>query len=95
LCFPFILMLGIPPAAILWIMLRRGAPLTPSRTAAFGALAAAGFGNFCVRLVHAEDVSLMLIVWHVGGILLLTAITSAAGRRLLNWRSIRTDNFSL
>jgi hypothetical protein len=89
LCLPFILILGTPPAVILWMMLRRGAPLTPSWTAALGALAAAGFGNFCVRLVHAEDVSLMLIVWHIGGIFLLTALTSIAGRRLLNWRSVR------
>jgi hypothetical protein len=69
-------------------MLRRGAPLTPSSTAALAALAAAGIGNFCVRLVHAEDVSLMLVVWHVGGMFLLTAATAAAGRRLLNWKSI-------
>jgi len=90
LCLPFIIILGTPPAVILWMMLRRGAPLTPSWTAAFGALAAAGFGNFCVRLVHAEDVSLMLIVWHIGGIFILTAATSAFGRSLLNWRSVKT-----
>jgi len=89
LCLPFIIILGTPPAIILWMMLRRGAPLTPSGTAALGALAAAGFGNFCVRLVHAEDVSLMLIVWHIGGIFLLTAATSAFGRFLLNWRSVK------
>jgi hypothetical protein len=89
LCLPFIIMLGTPPAVILWMMLRRGAPLTPSWTAALGALAAAGFGNFCVRLVHAEDVSLMLIVWHIGGVFVLAAATSTFGQSLLNWRSIR------
>jgi hypothetical protein len=89
LCLPFIIILGTPPAFILWFMLRRGAPLTPSWTAGLGALAAAGFGNFCVRLVHAEDVSLMLIVWHIGGIFLLTAATSAFGRSLLNWKAIK------
>jgi len=89
LCLPFIVILGTPPAVILWMMLRRGAPLTPSWTAALGALAAAGFGNFCVRLVHAEDVSLMLIVWHLGGILIFTAAASAFGGRLLNWRLIK------
>jgi hypothetical protein len=89
LCLPFIIILGTPPAIILWMMLRRGAPLTPPSTAALGALAAAGFGNFCVRLVHAEDVSLMLIVWHVGGIFILAAVTSAFGRSLLSWRAIK------
>ncbi|HLQ76785.1 MAG TPA: NrsF family protein, partial [Terriglobia bacterium] len=79
LCLPFIIILGTPPAIVLLMMLRRGAPLTPSWTAALGALAAAGFGNFCVRLVHAEDVSVMLIVWHIGGIFILAAASSAFG----------------
>jgi len=89
LCLPFIVILGTPPAIILWTMLRRGAPLTPAGTAALAALAAAGVGNFCVRLVHAEDVSVMLVVWHVGGIFVLTAVTSAFGRSLLNWRTTK------
>jgi hypothetical protein len=88
LCFPYIAILGSAPAVILWAMLRRGAPLTPHLTMACLALAAAGIGNFCVRLVHPEDVSLMLLVWHLGGISLLVALTSAAGRRFLNWRSV-------
>lgn len=88
LCFPYILILGTPPAILLWMMLRRGAPLFPSSTAALGAIAAAGIGNFCVRLVHAEDVSVMLVVWHVGGILFLTGLASVAGDHFLNWRRI-------
>ncbi len=88
LCFPFILILGTPPAILLWIMLRRGAPMVPESTAALGAIAAAGVGNFCVRLVHAEDVSVMLVVWHMGGILLLTGIAALTGDRFLNWRNI-------
>jgi hypothetical protein len=88
LCFPYIVILGTPPAVLLWAMLRRGAPLAPRSTAALGAIAAAGLGNFCVRLVHAEDVSVMLVVWHMGGILLLTGIASMAGDHFLDWRKI-------
>jgi hypothetical protein len=87
-CFPSIIALGTAPAIVLWIMLRRGAPLTPRLTVALGALAAAGLGNFCVRLGHPEDVTVMLLVWHVGGVLLLAALASAAGRSLLKWRSV-------
>jgi len=86
-CFPFIIFLGTAPAIILWKMLRRGAPLTPHMTAGLGALAAAGVGNFCVRMVHQEDVTLMLLVWHVGGVFLLAFLSSMAGRYLLKWRS--------
>jgi hypothetical protein len=87
-CLPYIVLLGTAPAIVLWIMLRRGAPLTPRSTAALGVLAAAGLGNFCVRLGHPEDVTVMLLVWHAGGVIALAAIASVAGRTFLNWRSI-------
>jgi hypothetical protein len=87
-CFPFVVILGTAPAIVLWKMLRRGAPLTPDVTAGLGALAAAGVGNFCVRLIHQEDVTLMLLVWHVGGVFLLSILSGTAGRFLLNWRSL-------
>jgi hypothetical protein len=48
------------------VMLQRGAPLTPHVTAALGGLAAAGIGNCGVRVIHPEDVSIMLVVWHIG-----------------------------
>jgi hypothetical protein len=87
-CFPFIALFGAIPAASMVAMLRRGAPLTPHLTAALGALAAAGLGNLGVRLVHPEDVSVMLLVWHIGSVILFTAIAGSVGHRVLNWRSI-------
>jgi hypothetical protein len=91
-CFPIIAVLGTAPGILLWFMLQRGAPLTPRLTVALGALGAAGLGNFCVRLGHPEDVTVMLLVWHVGGVLLLAAIASFAGRSLLSWKSLMNDS---
>jgi len=88
-CFPFIVLLGAIPAFAMVVMLRRGAPLTPHLTAALGGLAAAGLGNLGVRLVHPEDVSVMLLVWHVGGVMAFSAVASGAGHYFFNWRSIR------
>jgi hypothetical protein len=88
-CFPFIVLLGSIPAVAMAIMLRQGAPITPHLTAAFGGLAAAGLGNIVVRLIHPEDVSVMLLVWHVGGVMALSALAGSAGRYFLNWRSIK------
>jgi len=45
-------------------------------------------GNFCVRLIHQEDVTLMLLFWHVGEVFLLSVLTGTAGQYLLNWRSL-------
>jgi hypothetical protein len=70
------------------VILRRGAPLTPHVTSAFGGLAAAGLGNFGLRLFHSQDVSVMVLVWQVGTVFILTIMVAWAGQYLLNWRSI-------
>ena len=87
-CFPFIALSGTVPAIFMALMLRHGAPLTPRLTAGLGALAAAGLANFFLRLFHPENVTLMLLFWHVGGVFVLSALAASAGRYLLNWRSI-------
>jgi hypothetical protein len=87
-CFPAILLVGAVPAIAMAVMLRRGAPLTPITTSALGGLAAAGIGNFGLRLFHPQDASLMVLVWQVGAVCVLTAMAACAGRYLLSWRSI-------
>jgi hypothetical protein len=87
-CFPAIVLVGAVPAIAMAIMLRRGAPLTPHITSALGGLAAAGLGNFGLRLFHSQDASPMVLVWQVGTVFILTAMAAWAGRYLLNWRSI-------
>jgi hypothetical protein len=87
-CFPAIVLVGAVPAIAMAIMLRRGAPLTPHITTALGGLAAAGLGNFGLRLFHSQDASLMVLVWQVGTVFILTAFAAWAGQYLLNWRSI-------
>jgi hypothetical protein len=86
LCFPSIILLGAVPALTMGLMLRRGAPLTPHLSSALGGLAAAGIGNAGVRLIHPEDVTVMLLVWHVGGVMGLSILAGSAGRYLLNWQ---------
>jgi hypothetical protein len=87
-CFPAIVLVGAIPAIAMAVMLRRGAPLTPHATTALGGLAAAGLGNFGLRLFHPQDASLMVLVWQVGTVIALSALSGWAGRHLLNWRSI-------
>jgi len=69
-------------------MLRRGAPLTPHLMTALGGLAAAGLGNFGLRLFHEQDASLTVLVWQFGTVFMLSALAGWAGHYLLNWRSI-------
>jgi hypothetical protein len=88
ICFPAITLVGAAPAIVIAVMLRRGAPLNPHLSAALGGLAAAGLGNFGLRLFHPQDASLMVLVWQLGTVFALSAIASCAGRYLLNWPSL-------
>jgi len=90
-CFPAIILVGMVPAIAMAFMLRRGAPLTPHLTTALGGLAAAGLGNFGLRLFHPQDASIMVLVWQMGTVFVLTALAGWAGRFLLDWR-VLTEN---
>ena len=87
-CFPAIVLVGAIPAVAMVAMLRRGAPLMPCTTVTLGALAAAGLGNFGLRLFHPQDASLMVLVWQFGSVFILTAVSGCMGRYILNWRSL-------
>ena len=87
-CLPAIVLVGALPAVAMVIMLRRGAPLYPYLSAGFGALAAAGLGNFGLRFFHPQDASLMVLVWQFGSVFILTALGCCLGRFVLNWRSL-------
>ncbi len=84
-CFPAILLVGMVPAIAMALMLRRGAPLTPHVSTALGGLAAAGLGNFGLRLFHPQDASIMVLVWQMGTVFVLTALAGWAGHLLLDW----------
>lgn len=88
ICIPAIALVGTLPAAAMVLMLRKGAPLWPHASAALGGLAAAGLGNFGLRLFHAQDASLMVLVWQMGTVFMLTILCGWAGRLFLDWRPV-------
>jgi hypothetical protein len=88
ICIPAIALVGTLPAVAMVIMLRKGAPLWPHMSAALGGLAAAGLGNFGLRLFHAQDASLMVLVWQMGTVFMLTVLCGWAGRLFLDWRPV-------
>lgn len=84
-CFPSIVAVGAAPAVAMVVLLRKGAPMAPRLTVALGGLAAAALGNFGLRLFHAQDASLMVLVWQVGTVAILSALAGLAGRLVLSW----------
>lgn len=89
-CLTATIFVGIVPIAAMAVMLRRGAPLTPRLTTALGGLAAAGMANFGVRFVHGLDVSVVVLVWHVGALAAFSLVAGATGRSLLKWKTARS-----
>ena len=86
-CVRWILTIAAVPAIAMAIMLRRGAPMAPYVAAALGGLAAAALGNFGLRLFNAEDVSLLMLVWHVGTVVAVSVLAGWAGRHWISWRA--------
>jgi hypothetical protein len=84
-CLPPALVASIVPAIAMVVMLRRGAPLSPRVTVAMGALAVAALTNAGLQLYHADDASIMVLVWHLGSAVILSAVAGWAGRSVLRW----------
>ena len=87
ICVRWILSVGAVPAILLAFMLRRGAPMSPYTTAALGGLAAASLGHFGMRVFQPEEVSVLMVVWHVGTVIAISAFAGWAGRKWMCWRA--------
>ena len=85
LCFPNILIISTVPAVLIFLMVRRGAPIAPITTAALATLAAAALAATALRLFHTQDASLMVLVWQFGSVALLAGIAALFGQYLLPW----------
>lgn len=87
-CVPGIVTAGLVPGIAMAIMLRRGAPLAPLLSVGLGGLSAAALADFGLRLFHAQDSSLMVLVWQVGTVAAFTALSAAFGHRLVRWQHL-------
>jgi|GEM_PF-5402895 len=90
-CSQLILVLSLAPAAIMFVMICRGAPIAPLTTAGLGTLAATALAAVGLRFFHAQDTSLMLLVWQFGTVLVLTAAGALIGQWLQPWQHPRLE----
>jgi Negative regulator of sigma F len=73
------------PAGTMLLMLRRGARLAPAVSMALGVLATGAITNFGLRIFHPGDLSIQILVWHAGGVIVASMIASSVGPRVLPW----------
>lgn len=85
MCFGTIFALSLLPAILIFVMIRRGAPIAPMSTTGLATLAATALAAAALRLFHPQDVSLMLLVWQFGSVILLAGAGFLLGHRMLQW----------
>jgi hypothetical protein len=90
MCLPAIAMGGLLPAIAIAIMLRRGGRFRTGHGCLCGGLAAAALGAAALRLYHAQDAAVMVLVWQLGSVALLTLIAGIVGRAIA---AVRSDRF--
>ncbi|MFM9850335.1 MAG: NrsF family protein [Hyphomicrobiaceae bacterium] len=88
-CLPSILLVSVVPGILMLKMIRQGAPIAPVTTTALAALAAGALGATALRLFHAQDASMMVLVWQFGSVALLAGLGALIGRQLLPWPAPR------
>lgn len=87
-CLPVAAMLGIVPAIVILMMLRRGLALFPHVSLGLGAIAVGAVTNFMLRLFHHGDATIMVMFWHFGIAAAFALIASLFGRQVLKWPSV-------
>jgi len=94
LCLEIIFGMSLLPAILIFVMIRRGAPIAPMSTTGLATLAATALAAAALRLFHAQDVSLMLLVWQFGSVIMLAALGFLVGRHFLRWSlpKVRTSD---
>jgi hypothetical protein len=82
-CLKFILLLGTPLTAALFLLLRHAGPVRPLPVLLLGGLASAALCSAGLSLFHHLDAMLMILVWHGGAVAVLVVLGWALGRPLL------------
>jgi hypothetical protein len=83
--FPRLALIGLVPAVVMIVMLRRGAPLYPRSTLVLGALAVAALGNVGLRFFHAGGVTITVLICDFAAIAVLSALAGWTAPRILSW----------
>ncbi|MBC7522509.1 MAG: DUF1109 domain-containing protein [Sandarakinorhabdus sp.] len=84
-CLANIALLTLPLVLAFGILMRRGAPTQPERTAAAAGLAAAGFGAFVFAFHCPHDDPLYVAVWYGGAVIAVVALARLVMPRLVRW----------
>jgi hypothetical protein len=81
-CVRNLVVFSLPPGALLYVMLKRAAPLGGGATGLQAALGVAALGYAGTRVVCHNDGALHVLVWHCAFVMLLGGVGMLIGRAL-------------
>jgi hypothetical protein len=84
-CLFNVALLSLPPMMALGVLMRRGAPTQPGRTALAAGLAAAGLGAFVFAFHCSHDDPLYVAVWYGGAVAGIAGLARLVLPRLTRW----------
>ena len=84
-CAICIASVALIPSALIFALLRKGAPVHQLQAGVFAVLAASAIGCLTLRLSEANDSIMHLVQWHYVPTLLFAALGALAGKWLLKW----------
>jgi hypothetical protein len=88
-CLETVVLTSSPLSLLLLILLRHAGSVSPTATAALGALAVAALSAAALSVLHNIDATVLALTWNYGMVGLLVAFGAAAGRAafsLVSWR---------
>lgn len=84
-CARAITMTSVPLGFVLLLMVRHAGVVRPGSTALLAMLSAAALSSAGVSMIHDGESALMVLLWHVGAVVVLSALSWAFGRQLFGW----------
>ncbi len=84
-CAWAIALTSLPLMMMLIVMVRHAGVVRPVPTAVLAALSAAALSAAGVSLIHPGENSLMVLLWHVGAVIALSAMSWLLGRQMFAW----------
>ena len=91
-CLARILILGVLPGVLLFIMIRQAAPLDDRQTGILAALAVAALGALGLQFVCLNNHPVHLFLWHFLPVVAVALLGSLLGRWFLNWSGTVSPN---
>jgi hypothetical protein len=84
-CFATLVLTSVPLWFALLVMLRHVALLRSTGAAMTASLAVAAIASTALSLFHDLDASAMILMWNLGGAVLLTGLGSSFWERMFSW----------